>query len=93
MMPRLTAQRSGGDIWGLYTWRRNNRASDLSFVVEYTENLISPWTPVNPAQADFSETVLNDDVDADGSAALIQTGAKIPPSGNLFFRLKVEKTE
>lgn len=84
----------GSDQWATFNWRRNNRALDLLYTVEYSHDLLSnSWNPLLLDGMSVTQTVLDDDVDFDGTSSLIRTRAKVPLTGALFLRLQAETVE
>ena len=82
----------GNDRWMVFTWRKNNWASDLTYSVEYSHDL-STWLPLQLDGIQVVETLLDNDIDGDASASLLETRAKIDSKSDLFMRLKINANE
>jgi hypothetical protein len=78
-------------LWASIDWRQIKGATDLIYAVEYSDNL-SSWNRVNDEIAGINsiETVLDENIDGDGTARLNQTSLEINSENNFFYRLNVK---
>lgn len=79
------------DLWVTIDWRQINKATDLTYTVEYSYGLLSSsWNPLQIDGVNSIQTVLDNDIDNDGTVSLMRTQTKMHPSGRVFLRLSIE---
>ncbi len=81
-----------GQKWFVLKWRKNANAPQLEYVVEMSTTLqAESWEPVHPMAEDFTETMLQADLDGDRSTELWETAVRVDAvdAKTIFVKLRV----
>jgi hypothetical protein len=89
-LPEVGTFDDGVDRWVTLDWRKINRATDLSYDVEYSYDLTG-WKLIDDDdEIEFTQIVLDSNPDDDDSANLTRTRVKAT-TDSLFLRLNVSE--
>lgn len=83
-LPVLSLDTVAADSFLVLTHRRNLRADDIDIFVESSNDLMS-WERLDSDHASVTETIIDADVDGDGSAESVETRVLVSPGFERMF--------
>lgn len=87
--PTLDTTTPGGP-WLNFTYRENQSATDLSYSIRSSTDMVT-WTDLTIDNVNAFEEIADANPDGDGSSTLVRIRVKIPGATQQFLRLRVVK--